>query len=49
MDDKERAARVAALKARRAARGMADPLNVLRVVVARAVENGTPVAEEQIS
>jgi hypothetical protein len=34
MTDKERAAHIAALQARRAARGMSDPLNVMRAVMA---------------
>jgi hypothetical protein len=47
MTEKERAARVAALQARRAARGIADPLNRLRAVVAQSVAAGAPVAVEQ--
>ncbi len=43
MTDTDKQARIAALQARRAARGMADPLNRLRAITAQAVANGAPV------
>lgn len=43
MNDTEKQARIAALQARRAARGMNDPLNRLRALTARAVANGAPI------
>lgn len=43
MADNELAQRIAALQARRAARGMNDPLTLLRALTARAVANGAPI------
>lgn len=43
MNDTEKQARIAALQARRAARGMDDPLNRLRALTAAAVANGAPI------
>lgn len=43
MTDIERQARIAALQARRAARGMDDPLNRLRALTAARVAAGAPV------
>lgn len=47
MSEDERARAVAAIEARRAARGLADPLNRLSAYIARAVANGEEVAIEQ--
>lgn len=46
MTDSERQAAVATLRARRAARGMDDPLNRLRHIMAEGVKRGAPIVTE---
>ena len=41
--------KIFALQARRAARGMSDPLNVLRAIVAKAKTDGAEMATEQVT
>ena len=47
MTDQEKAARIAAMRARRAARGMADPLNLLRVIGAENAARGGAIAAQE--
>lgn len=47
MTEDERNKAVGELRARRVARGLADPLNRLREIVNRAIENGSQVAIER--
>lgn len=47
MTDSERQQAVAELRARRAARGLADPLNRLRAITAQAVAAGAEIATEK--
>ena len=50
MTDTERAARIAEIQARRAARGDSDPLNLLRAYTRAAIERGeSPVEERRAS